>query len=298
MRRCHRDWLAVTRWLLPVVAGVCLAAAEVAEDAPPAGAPKTGEVAGTIAPAAKVAAVSAVSRVTGEVYPPADWDKPTGRFVFRRLGGDARYDIRIRTTDGRDIEGIDLDFVEGRLLRLAELRRRELGLPGEPNEPFTKSDADAILRYVDEMADFMNIRRVLYVAGQGGRATMLVELMRTEAFHAQAAEEVIWRVEMWYFERSAGGWERVANQERVLRRERLSLAAWREIDVAYYPELSAYISPEGKSQEIKFDIPDKPDPSRGRPARSEVNFRTTPHVLGLDEGVGARPRAGATQPGN
>ena len=272
---------------------VLLAAARapLTEDAPLVGPPRPGAIRGTLTPAALVTELGAVSRVTGKTYRPAEFDRSTGRFTFGDLPGDARYDLTVALTDGRRIEGIDLDFVDHRLLRLAEQRRIELGLPGQTQRDFTAADAEAIVKFVAELKDFMETRRVLYVSGQGARATAMVELIRVDEFHASKPGEVIWRVELWYFQFTYGGWQRLDNQERVLRRERLPLDQWRKIDVTYYPALSVYISPEGTSSPVEFTLPDRGDPSRGRPAGGEIELKTVPHVLG----VGATPAA-ASQP--
>ena len=119
---------------------------------------------------------------------------------------------------------------------------------------------------------------------------MLLELMRTRRFHASAGA-VVWRVELWYFQNQFGGWEKLPNQERVLRRERITPGQWRRISVEYTPRLSVYVEPTGYAKPLKYTIADKPDPSRGRPAGSDPQLRTEPHILGLDA-----PGAPATRP--
>ncbi|MGA2266037.1 MAG: hypothetical protein ABSH10_06350 [Phycisphaerae bacterium] len=277
----------LARCLLGAIATVLAASAPLKEDAPVAGPPKAGAISGRLAPAETIKDLRAVSRVTGKEFLPARFDKTTGRFTFEGLPGDARYDLVVGLADGRQIEGIDLDFVEQRLLNLAEQRRKDLGLPPEPPHAFSTADAEEILKFVADLQDFMDIRRVLYVAGRGPRATVLVELMRAREFHASKRGEVIWRVELWYFQYYSGGWQCLANQERVLRRERLPADQWQKIDVEYYPELSVYISPEGASSPVEFTIPPKIDPSRGRPADSDVELKTAPHILGLDSSAPA-----------
>ena len=80
---------------------------ELAEDAPSVSPPKPGDLAGRVRPTADILRLSAVSRVTGKTYTPSEFDKRTGQFRFKNLPGDANYDIRLETTDGRRIEGID-----------------------------------------------------------------------------------------------------------------------------------------------------------------------------------------------
>ena len=253
------------------------------EDPPLATRPASGELTGRLSPAGKVARLEAVCRATGKRYRPASFDRRTGRFAFKNLPGDAAYDLCIVTADGASIEGIDLGWHEARLLRLTALRRRQLGLPAEPAHKFSRSDVQELLKYVRDLKDFTDVRRALYVAGHGRRAVMLVEVMRTRPFYARRGDELIWRTELWYFKYHYGGWERVPNVERVLERRRISAADWRKITKVYYPRLSIYIDPEGRSRPVTFRIPERLDPARGRLAGTEPVQHTKPLILGLDE---------------
>jgi hypothetical protein len=266
-----------------VAATVCFAGARLTEDPPPMPKPSPGDVTGVITPAASVARVWAVVRGSGKTFQAGDVDKGTGKFLIKGLPGDETYDVCIQTTDGRGIEGINLDFADGKLLRLADQRRKDLGLPPERKLPFTMDDANEVLKFIASMKDFMELRRVLYLQGHGRRATVLVELMRTREYYAQKGAELIWRVELWYFENQFGGWDRLANQEVLLRRERTQDTEWRKIGLEYYPRLSVYVDPQGRSAPVVFKIPDKPDPSTGRPANTEPELKTQTHISGLDE---------------
>ena len=252
------------------------------DDPPAVAAPKSGSVSGRIVNPDKVAELSAVSRVTGQTYKPKTWDKPSGRFSFDALPGDARYDVIIKTADGRELEGIDLDFADLRMVRLANQRRKELGLPPERNEPFDIEDVTAIASWIAKLKDFMEIRRPLYIHGNGRRCTVLLELMRTRE-HYSGDGRYVWRVELWYFENQFGGWEKVPNQERVLRRQRIAPAEWSKIHLEYFPELSACVEPNGYCRQIEFTIPPKGDLSRGRLPNTEPEVKTTPHLSGLDK---------------
>ncbi|HUU23202.1 MAG TPA: hypothetical protein VM389_11775 [Phycisphaerae bacterium] len=264
---------------------------ELTEDPPVARPPTAGDVRGTISPAEKVQWVRAVSRVTGKTHQPDRWDAKSGEFLFKGLPGDATYDLCLRTADGRNLEGIDLDFVDPRLIRLAAERRKQLKLPPEPPHPFTPDDAKAIVQSIDEMKDFMDSRRALYVQGHGGRATALVECLRAREFYAQKGNEVIWRVELWYFEYHYGGWEQAQEAARVLRRVRIPHEQWKRISIEYFPELSVHVLPTGYAPPVEFKIPDKPDPSRGRIPTGGEKLKSQPYVRGLD----VKPEP-ATQP--
>lgn len=276
----HRKW--IVRLTLLCTAGGVLAGVPLAEDPPTAQAPKPGDVTGRLTPADEIRGLSAVSRVTGKTYRPDRFDRSTGRFAFEDLPGDAAYDLRFDTSDGRHVEGIDLRFVDARLRRLAAERRKELGIPPAGQHDFSPDDVKQIKRYVRELKDFCNVRRALYVKGHGNAATALVELIRDEPFHAEKQDETIWRIELWYFEYRYGGWERVANQERVLERFRGPQSGWTRIHVEYYPKLSVYIDPDGAGEPVIFTLPDEPDPSRGRPSGTAVRLDTETYVLGLD----------------
>ena len=269
---------------------------ELSEDHP-LPAPQTGTVTGVMTPGDQVASLSLISRQTGASAEPSAFDQASGEFTFTDLPGDATYDVVITTADGRSIEGIDLAFVDARLLRLAELRREQLGVPAEEPHRFTQADADAILRYVRELQGFMDLRRPLYVAGHGRRATLLVETMRTREFH-ESDGNIVWRMELWYFEHHSGGWARVDNQSRLLRRVKASPAKWRKIQVEYWPELSVFIDAEGNSAAVTFEIPAGVDPSRGRPADTPPELDTEAHILGLSEVTDEQAPMELDQPGD
>jgi len=286
------------RWRWRALAGACAVASLAAfaqetrlvEDPPLVPAPRKGAVSGTIRPAAKLASLQAVSRETKRTYAPAEWDKAGGRFAFRDLPGDAAYDLVLTLADGRVIEGIDLEMPDARLARLADVRRKQLGLPGLPSHAFSADDANEIARYVAKMEDFVDLRRTLYIQGHGGQAAALVELMRTKEYYAARPGELIWRVELWYFQFNHGSWERIPESERVLRRERIPHEKWARISVEYDPALSVYVDPNGASKAVDYTIPDKPDPSRGRPAGTKPELDTPPHVMGVQRGTtGTQP---------
>ncbi len=281
-----RLWLVI----LAAVAATAGAWAQVklTED-PPVMKVQTGEISGTIAPAAGVAEIKAVSRLARKSYPITTFDKKTGKFSLKGLGGDDTYDVCIKTTDGRTFEGIDLTAVDDHISRLAEERRKQLGLPPATAHVFDEDDVKWMLDYAKNMEDFMDIRRVLYVQGHGKRATVVAELLKADNFFAAKAGEVIWRVEMWFFEYQYGGWEQIPNSAVVLRRERVPSPTWQKIHLEYYPELSAHVAANGYSRAIDFTIPEKGDLSRGRLPNTDPNVETKPHIDGVGSGAASQP---------
>ncbi|MBS3821930.1 MAG: hypothetical protein GVY16_01090 [Planctomycetes bacterium] len=284
----------MSMWRIALIVAYFFAAVAIAgDDKPPlrpdeptAGEPRPGRLTAVITPAEQVKAVRVVSRQTGKEYRPASFDKATGEARFADLPGDANYDVCIATTDGREIEGVDLAFVDARLQRLADARRKELDLPARKPGRFTTDDVEAITKFVAGWEDFMDTRRMLYLRGHGDRATVLVELMRLKEFHASGRgenQQMVWRIELWYMRNAGGGWERLPNVERTLRRFRGLPADWRMIHVEYTPALTATIDAGGKAEPLRFDIPVRPDPATSRPAETEPALDTQPRILGLDD---------------
>jgi len=253
----------------------------VVEDEPIVDPPQPGGASGTISPAALVQSITLIDRAADETHEPAEFDAATGAFAFDNLPGDAAYDLIIQTTDERTFEGVDLSFADSRLLRLAEARREELGVPAEEARPFSEADATSLTAFVGNMIGFMDVRRVLYIRGHGRRATMLLELLRTERFHADNGH-VIWRVELWYFEHAGGTWQAVTGQARVVRRFRGTPDAWRRLAVEFRPDLSVVVDAEGQCEPVAFEIPEGISPSRGRPSDTGPHMNTQPHVDGID----------------
>jgi hypothetical protein len=258
---------------------------DLTPDEPIVPAPRPGTVRGTVRPAGLVERVFLTCRETGETYAPRTVERPDDpngplRFAFGPVPGDATYDVGLWCKGGRSIEGIDLGFVDQRLLDLAEIRRRKLGLPPRREAPFTRRDANEILAWIARQDDFLEQRRVLYLRGHGRRATALVEQMRTRAFHASAGK-IVWRIELMYFIDRHGSWERLGNQERVLRRLRVGPAAWSTVSVEYDPALSVPVDRAGRSRPVDYRVAPGPDPSRGRPAGTRPDLTTQPHLSGL-----------------
>lgn len=120
------------------------------------------------------------------------------------------YDLSLTLADGTDLVGVNLNWYD-------------LLPPDEPPaEPMTDEDRAAIHEITSKVPAFYSSQEVLQLKGDHRRAVALVQLIRDTAFHASQDGEVIWRVELWYFEFQAGGWEKIAQQNRVLRRERFA----------------------------------------------------------------------------
>jgi hypothetical protein len=103
---------------------------------------------------------------------------------------------------------------------------------------------------------FYNKVRLLELAGDNQHAVGLVELIRDTEFHASGTE-IVWRVELWYFEFQNGGWAKVSQQNKIVDRQRfkgrevlekyLSMTRW-------VPKLGRLVPDQAK--ELKLEARD------------------------------------------
>ncbi len=127
---------------------------------------------------------------------------------FDKLLPGERYDVTLTPPDGKQLRLIDLSWHSD-------------AAPASPNpEALSDDDKAEITSIVKEIKSFMNKNDIVQLVGNADRAAAIVELTRDTDFHARAGDEIIWRVEVWYFENQAGGWAKVQQQNRVIERVR------------------------------------------------------------------------------
>ena len=194
-------------------------------------------------------------------------DRERGVFEIAPVPAGQRYDLIVETTVGR-IEGVDLSPVETELERLRRKRPR-----ANPRE-FTDEDRATILELITKVKQFENFVRPIYVVGHGEKATALVEKARiqdekTEKFHSEQGDEAIWRVELWYFRKWFGGWERVSNVEGVLYRQRMPRSQYDAMNWVFSDKLGGIeVDKSGSSRPVTIGVPAKLDPKLGRVAKT------------------------------
>ncbi|MEI8197557.1 MAG: hypothetical protein WCI73_16810, partial [Phycisphaerae bacterium] len=100
-----------------------------------------------------------------------------------------------------------------------------------------------------------------------------VELIRDTDFHSGGSGDLIYRVELWYFERLFGGWAKDKNTERVLMRYRgpgkefppPAAPNWQ-----FVPQLGGLTIPTtGTLPSIDIKLPEKPTKKHGVTAGAE-----------------------------
>lgn len=125
--------------------------------------------------------------------------------TFDKLLPETPYDIRLTLADGTTVQGVDLGWYN------EEETRPDAG-------PLTDDDRKEMLGIIS-IPDFYNKHDILMYQGDHSRAATLVQLVRDKDFYAGGGQ-VIWRVEVYYFKNQHGGWEKIAQTNKILRRER------------------------------------------------------------------------------
>jgi hypothetical protein len=174
----------------------------------PLAAADKGRLTGTVDRPRRVTAVFAKDRTSDEkdkVYP-GTINRKTGRFVIEGLPLNAVYDVVI-DYGGARLEGVNL-----------KVRPSDY----EEERPLTREDAGAIKKGVLEQTKFEDKVHFLAIEGNAQHAAVLLHKLRTKPFYESKPGEVIWRLELWHFERPDETW--VKDQDElfiVFYRERL-----------------------------------------------------------------------------
>lgn len=132
-----------------------------------------------------------------------------GRIEFGNLLPRTAYDLRITLADGTLLRGVNMGWYNEEA-------------PAANPEPLDDDDREQIRKLVSDVRQFYDRSEILLTRGDHDRATVLVRQIRDSAFHSGKDDEVIWRIELWYFKNQHGGWERISQQNKVLERQRFA----------------------------------------------------------------------------
>lgn len=205
--------------MVVVIAAIALCSADAVRAAPPL---NSGVIAGSVAGKTAVAAVAAVDRSAGRRYLGA-WDAETRRFAIEKLPLGGTYDVLLDSDGGARLEGVNLrvppsDFVE--------------------EQPIAEEDVDSLAGQMRDLNKFEDRIEVLAVRGNVQHAAVLVNKLRTRPFVNSRPGEVVWRCEVWHFERPDETWIKVQDELFVLLyRERLQHSAYEAKSITFDPTL-------------------------------------------------------------
>jgi hypothetical protein len=186
--------------------------------------------------------------------------------IFEKLTSDTPYDLSITLTDGRVLQGIDLGWLD------EEPPNKEAG-------PLTDDDRNEMMKIMNGVKSFYDHQDILLLRGDHDRATALVQLVRDREFYADKGGEIIWRIELYYFKFQYGGWEKVMQANKVLRRERFhSKAEYQQATekIRWTPELGGVSVPKDKSS-VTIEISDKPPATQPKKSEEEPQTDTDEH---------------------
>jgi hypothetical protein len=189
--------------------------------------------------------------VTPETFR-ASFDPKTGAYRAT-LPGPGTYNLVIESRLGR-IEGVTLSPAD------------EFGLvAGQGTKPTTEN-IKHIKDYVSNVREFMNKKRVLAVAGTGKRVRALVEKIRDRKTTLPSREPfIIWRVELFTFEKAYDQWSKVPHTEFVLYRKRMPVPAFDKLNWVFEPALGGIeLTKESPAVTRDFKMPQSLDPAFGK----------------------------------
>ena len=207
----------------------------------------TGSVVGTLNKPDPVKAVSVIHRADPPVTYPGKLDPKTGQFTVPGLPLDKSYDLLIDLTSGARLEGVNLrvkptDFKDG-------------------DPPLIKADEDRLKEITKGLSKFEDVHEFLAVGGNAQHAAVVTNKLRTKPFYESKPEEVVWRLEVWFFAREELDDPWVKEQDTLFvihYRERLQKADYEKKSITLDPKLGG-LRPTPKDAKIdvgKVELPD------------------------------------------
>lgn len=178
-------------------------------------------------------------------------DVQTKSYAFASLP-EGRYDLKLELTDGRIVEGCDL--------RPA----------GTSLDPLTYDDRQKIRATFANVRHFADQAILWKIEGNGSHATAIVELTRIEktslADKVDGDDFVVWRVELWQFQKHGEAWQHQGSQ--VLRRIRPSNKSFEEWNIEFTPNLGAIVVAAKQFKTFDLTAPQVSDLACGRYSRN------------------------------
>jgi hypothetical protein len=209
----------------------------------PAAAEK-GAITGTVVTPKGVTAVTAIDRgdEQDKTYK-GTIDAKTGKFTIADLPVGRTYDV----------------LIDAGAVRLQGVNLKVPASDFEEEMPLTKADITAIKKICKNLNKFENEVEVMVVRGNCQHAAAILNKKRTTPFYESKPGEMIWRLEVWRFEKPEDDW--LKSQEElgvVLYRERLQKSAFEKKAVTLDPSLGGVeLTAKEKTKDVgKVTMPD------------------------------------------
>jgi hypothetical protein len=218
-----------------------------------AAAAEPGVISGKLDKASVLKAARAVNREDPDKKYPGEVDARTGAFVIKNLPLGTTYDVVLEVGPAI-LEGVNLKVMRSDF---------------EEEQPLTREDVEKLKAAALALNKFENKVEVLGVFGNIQHAAVVLNKLRTEAFINSNPGEMIWRLEVWRFERPDETWiKRQDELATVHYRKRLPKADFAKIALTLEPALGGIELTE-KQPEVKLAPVAAPATEPGIRLRSE-----------------------------
>ncbi len=181
-------------------------------------APPTGSITGAVPAGKALSKVTAIDRQSNKKFP-GTIDKSKVRFTVDGLPA-GTYDCVLDFGDAR-LEGVNFQVPASDY---------------EEEQPLTEEDVATIKAKVQSMNKFEDQVEIMAIQGNIQHAVILLNKLRTKEFYAAKPGEIIWRAELWHFERPEETWLKVQDEMFiVLYRERIQKSDYDKKSVTFDP---------------------------------------------------------------
>lgn len=218
----------------------------------PARGAETGTISGTVDKPDVVTAVTAIDRTTDKKYP-GKIDAKTGQFTIADLPLGKTYDCILDAGAVR-LEGVNL-----------KVPRSDY----EEEQPLAREDIETIKKTVLSLNKFENEIEVLTIAGNIQHAAVVLNKKRTTPFYESRPGEMIWRLELWHFEKPDETWIKVQEEFAIVfYRQRLQKADFARKALTLDPALGG-VQLDAKQKNVELGSVALPSKEPGIRLRAE-----------------------------
>jgi hypothetical protein len=223
--------------------------------------PQSGSISGTVDKPEVVGGVVAVDRATGKKYP-GKFDSKTGIFSVGGLPLGAAVDCVI-DFQGARLEGVNL-----------KVPRSDY----EEEQPLSAEDIKTLGEISRSLNKFENQIDVLAVSGNIQHAAVVLLKLRTTPFYESKPGEMIWRLELWHYERPEETWVKTQDELfTVFYRERLQKSVYDKKSLTLDARLGG-LKPTRQQPAVnlgKIDLPSAKTGIRIRNVESEIRSQSS-----------------------
>jgi hypothetical protein len=212
-----------------------------------AGAAPKGTITGKVDQGAAVTSIVAIDRDATDKRHAGTIDATTGEFTIKDLPLGATYDVIIEIK-GATLEGVNLKVPHSDF---------------EEEQPQTKEDVTAVKKISMDLNKFENEIEIMGVFGNIQHAAVVLNKLRTTPFYESKPGEIIWRLEVWRFEKPEDHWVKRSDELATVHyRKRCQKDVYAKIALTLEPALGGIELTE-KQPDAKLEPVTLPDTKPG-----------------------------------